>query len=129
VARYGVLDLFAGLPPGSEHVALDGRFIHYRELNVTGSSGGGPWDVAEALRLMAEGRIDAAVHIAHIGDLAHSPQLLAMARAQEVAGKAIVYPHRRSASIATVPRWDAGDEQRHLVEQGRLAESSHLAAN
>jgi threonine dehydrogenase-like Zn-dependent dehydrogenase len=115
VARYGVLDLFAGLPPGSEHVQLDARFIHYRELNVTGSSGGGPWDLAEALRRMAEGRMDAAVHIGHVGDLEHAPQLLAMAREGRVEGKAIVYPHRRMASIATLERWDAMDEQRHLA--------------
>lgn len=115
VARYGVLDLFAGLPPGQEHVALDARFVHYRELNVTGSSGGGPWDVAEALRLMADGRIDPGVHIAHIGDLEHAPRLLTMAREQRIEGKAVVYPHRRMKDVATVARWDADDERRHLA--------------
>jgi L-sorbose 1-phosphate reductase len=114
VARYGVLDLFAGLPPGSEHVAVDGRLVHYRELNITGSSGGGPWDIIETLRLMAAGEIDAAAHIAHVGDLEHAPELLRMAREQRIEGKAIVYPHRRATSIATVPRWDADDERRHL---------------
>ena len=115
LARYGVLDLFAGLPPGSEHVAIDARFVHYQEVNITGSSGGGPWDIIESLQLMAEGRIDAGAHIAHIGDLEHAPELLGMARRREVAGKAVVYPHRRSATISTVPRWDAEDEQRHLA--------------
>jgi threonine dehydrogenase-like Zn-dependent dehydrogenase len=115
VARYGVLDLFAGLPPGREHVAVDARFVHYQELNITGSSGGGPWDVSEALRLMADGAIEPAAHIAHIGDLEHVPQLLAMARAAQVEGKAVVYPHRRTGAIATVARWDAADEQRYLA--------------
>jgi hypothetical protein len=32
-----------------------------------------------------------------------------------VAGKAVVYPHRRSDAIATVPRWDAEDEQRYVT--------------
>jgi L-iditol 2-dehydrogenase len=115
VARYGVLDLFAGLPPGREHIAVDARFVHYQELNITGSSGGGPWDLSEALRLMADGAIDPAAHIAHIGDLEHVPQLLAMARDGRVEGKALVYPHRRSDAIASVPRWDATDEQRYLA--------------
>ena len=115
LARYGVLDLFAGLPPGSEHVAIDARFVHYQEVNITGSSGGGPWDILETLRLMAEGQIDAGAHIAHIGDLEHAPELLRMARQREVAGKAVVYPHRRSDVIATVPRWDADDERRYLA--------------
>jgi threonine dehydrogenase-like Zn-dependent dehydrogenase len=115
LARYGVLDLFAGLPPGSEHVAIDARFVHYQEVNITGSSGGGPWDIIETLRLMAAGDIDAAAHIAHVGDLAHAPQLLRMARERQVEGKAVVYPHRRTAEILNVPRWDADDERRYLA--------------
>ena len=115
VARYGVLDLFAGLKPGAEMVAIDGRFVHYQELNITGSSGGGPWDVIESLRLMAARSIDPAVHIAHVGDLAHAPELLAMARDGRVDGKAVVYPHRRADAIATVPRWGADDERRYLA--------------
>lgn len=115
LARHGVLDLFAGLPPGREMIAIDERFVHYQEVNITGSSGGGPWDIIETLRLMAAGEIEPAVHIAHVGDLAHAPRLLEMAREGRVHGKAIVYPHRTSDSIATVPRWDADDERRYLA--------------
>lgn len=114
LARYGVLDLFAGLPPGSEVIAVDARLVHYREINITGSSGGGPWDIIEALRLMTNKEVDPAAHIAHVGDLEHAPELLRMAREGRVEGKAIVYPHRRTSSIATVSRWDADDEQRYL---------------
>jgi D-arabinose 1-dehydrogenase-like Zn-dependent alcohol dehydrogenase len=111
-----VLDLFAGLPPGQELVAIDGRLVHYREVNITGSSGGGPWDVAEALRLMAAGLIDPGAHIAHVGDLEHAPELFDMAREGRVAGKAVVYPHRPTQAILTVPRWDAADEAAYLAE-------------
>ena len=79
LARYGVLDLFAGLKPGEEIIGIDERFVHYQEINITGSSGGGPWDVIETLRLMAAGEIDAAAHIGHVGDLDHAPELLGMA--------------------------------------------------
>jgi L-sorbose 1-phosphate reductase len=115
LARYGVLDLFAGLPPGEELIAIDERFVHYQEINITGSSGGGPWDVIETLRLMASGEIDAGAHIAHVGDLDHAPELLQMARQHRVEGKAVVYPQRRTSAIATVPRWDADDERRYLA--------------
>jgi threonine dehydrogenase-like Zn-dependent dehydrogenase len=115
LARYGVLDLFAGLPPGQELIEIDERFVHYQEINITGSSGGGPWDIIETLRLMAAGEIDAAAHIAHVGDLAHAPELLGMARHRQVQGKAIVYPHRPSHEILTVPRWTAEDEGRYLA--------------
>jgi len=115
VARYGVLDLFAGLPPGKELIRIDERFVHYQEINITGSSGGGPWDIIETLRLMAAAEIDAAAHIGHVGDLEHAPELLTMAREGRVQGKAIVYPHRRSDAITDVSRWDADDEQRYLA--------------
>jgi L-sorbose 1-phosphate reductase len=115
LARYGVLDLFAGLKPGEEIIGIDERFVHYQEVNITGSSGGGPWDIIETLRLMAKGEIDPAAHIGHVGDLDHAPELLAMARDGRVQGKAIVYPHRRCDAIATVERWDATDEQRYLA--------------
>ena len=78
LARYGVLDLFAGLPPGQELIDINERFVHYQEINITGSSGGGPWDIIETLRLMAAGEIDAAAHIAHIGDLDHAPGAVAL---------------------------------------------------
>jgi hypothetical protein len=115
LARYGVLDLFAGLKPGEEIIGIDERFVHYQEINITGSSGGGPWDVIETLRLMAAGEIDAAAHIGHVGDLAHAPELLAMAREGRVQGKAIVYPHRRSEGIRDVARWTAEDEASYLA--------------
>jgi L-iditol 2-dehydrogenase len=115
VARYGVLDLFAGLPPGSEIIGIDERFVHYQEINVTGSSGGGPWDIIETLRLMSAREIDAGAHIGHVGDLAHAPELLRMAREGQVQGKAIVYPHRRTEAILDVERWSAADEQRYLA--------------
>ena len=116
LARYGVLDLFAGLKPGEEIIGIDERFVHYQEINITGSSGGGPWDVIETLRLMAAGEIDAAAHIGHVGDLDHAPELLGMARDGRVQGKAIVYPHRHSKAIRDVPRWSAEDEQQYLAD-------------
>ena len=116
LTRYGVLDLFAGLKPGAEIIGIDERFVHYQEVNITGSSGGGPWDVIEALRLMAAGEIDAAAHIGHVADLDHAPELLAMARDGRVQGKAIVYPHRRSEAIRNVARWSAQDEQQYLAD-------------
>jgi threonine dehydrogenase-like Zn-dependent dehydrogenase len=115
LARHGVLDLFAGLPPGEELIAIDERFVHYQEIVITGSSGGGPWDLGETLRLMAAGHIDAGAHIAHVGDLEHAPELLRMARERRVGGKAVVYPGRRTSTILAVPRWDADDERGYLA--------------
>jgi len=114
VARGGVLNLFGGLRKGDETIGLDTGIVHYKEINVTGSSGGSPWDVARTLDLMASGAVDAGVHIAKIGDLEHSIEFLRMIIAQEIDGKAVVYPHRRIDRILSVGSWSARDELEYL---------------
>ncbi len=115
VARGGVLNLFGGLKKGEEVVGFDTGIVHYREINITGSSGGSPWDVARTLELMGSKAIDAGVHIACIGDLEHAIDFLRMTRAQEIAGKAVVYPHRRTAEIIGVRSWTSEDESSYLT--------------
>lgn len=115
VARAGVLNLFGGLPRGQEHVPFDTLGIHYREYNVTGSSGGYPWDMARTLELIAQRAIDPAAHITRIGDLEHASQFLKLIKARDIDGKAVVYPHRRADAIRTVARWTAEDEKGYLT--------------
>jgi len=112
--RGAVLNLFGGLKKGDDAVALDTGMVHYKEINVTGSSGGSPWDMARTLELIASGQIDAARHITRIGDLEHAPELLEMVKAQELDGKAVVYPHRRTSAIRAVRGWSAEDEREYL---------------
>jgi len=114
----GVLNLFGGLKRGDEVVGFDTLAIHYKSINVTGSSGGSPWDIARTLELMASGEIDPALHITRIGDLEHAIELLKMVKAQQIDGKAIVYPHRRTGEIKAVQAWTAVDEKNYLSKQG-----------
>jgi len=114
VGRGAVLNLFGGLKKDDATVGFDTSRIHYQEINVTGSSGGSPWDVARTLELMATRELDAGDHIAQIGDLAHAGEFLQMIQAQAIDGKAIVYPHRRSSEIRSVKSWVAQDEQAYL---------------
>jgi threonine dehydrogenase-like Zn-dependent dehydrogenase len=118
VGRGAVLDLFGGLKKGDETIGLDTGIIHYKEINVTGSSGGSPWDIARTLNLMARREIDAGSHITRIGDLEHSIEFLRMVMAQEIDGKAVVYPHRSANQIKAVKSWSAQDEREYL-KQGR----------
>jgi len=118
LARGAVLNLFGGLQRGDEVVGFDTLTIHYQSVNVTGSSGGSPWDIARTLELMASGEIDPAVHITRIGDLEHAIELLKMVKAQQIDGKAVVYPHRHTGQIKTVKGWTAADEKSYLSEQG-----------
>lgn len=114
VGRGAVLNLFGGLKRGQDVVGFDTTTIHYKEINVTGSSGGSPWDVARTLELMVAGEVNAGNHITRIGDLEHAPDFLEMIKAQTLDGKAVVYPHRRTGEILTVPKWTAEDERRYL---------------
>ena len=116
LGRGSVLNLFGGLKKGEDTVGFETSMVHYKEVNITGSSGGSPWDVARTLDLMAAREIDAGDHIARIGDLSHTDDFLQMIKAQAIDGKAVVYPHRRTGEIRTVKSWTAKDEQDYLQE-------------
>lgn len=113
-ARGGVLNLFGGLKQGEHLIQLATDIVHYREINVTGSSGGSPWDMAHTLDLIAQGEVEPGRHITRIGDLDHAVELLQLVRARQIDGKAIVYPHRRCDRPRAVPAWSAQDEQEYL---------------
>ena len=117
VGRGGVLNLFGGLKKGEDVVGFDTGIVHYKEINITGSSGGSPWDVARALELMAAKEIDAGMHITRVGDLEHAADFLQMIMAQEIDGKAVVYPHRRCREIRAIKSWSAQDEREYLRER------------
>lgn len=112
--RGAVLNLFGGLKAGDDIVGIDAGIVHYQEINVTGSSGGSPWDVARTLELMAAGEIDAGKHISRVGDLDHAVEFLEMVKAQSIDGKAVVYPHRRSDEILAISSWSSQDERGYL---------------
>lgn len=117
VGRGAVLNLFGGLKKGEDVIGFDTSMVHYKEINITGSSGGSPWDAARTLELMVAKEIDAGAHITRIGDLEHAIEFLRMILAQEIDGKAVVYPHRRSREIRAVKSWTAQDERDYLRER------------
>jgi threonine dehydrogenase-like Zn-dependent dehydrogenase len=114
--RGAVLNLFGGLRKGEHRVELDTGIVHYKEINVTGSSGGSPWDIRRALKRMAAGDVQTAAHITRIGDLEHAPDFLRAIKRGELDGKAVVYPHRRAPGIRRVESWSAEDEAEYLNE-------------
>ncbi len=66
LAPFGRLCLFAGLPRGQAGVALDTNAIHYKNLLVTGMTGGSARDYRAALELIQTGRVDVAPLISHV---------------------------------------------------------------
>jgi L-iditol 2-dehydrogenase len=66
LAPFGRLCLFAGLPRGHGGVELDTNAIHYRNLIVTGTTGGSARDYREALELVRTGRVEVARLVSHV---------------------------------------------------------------
>ncbi len=118
VARGGAVNLFAGLRKGESTAKFDVNLVHYEEVVLTGSSGGTPWDIQQALSWMSSGRIEASRHIAKIGDLEHVVELIHDVRLQRLDGKAIVYPHRRIRRPFEVRGWSGADEAAYLTAGG-----------
>ena len=66
LAPFGRLCLFAGLPAGSPPTPLDTNAIHYKNLIVTGMTGGAPQDYRTALKLIESRRVDLSRIISHV---------------------------------------------------------------
>lgn len=66
LAPFGRLCLFAGLPRGHAGVPLDTNAIHYKNLLVTGMTGGSAGDYRAALELIQTGRVDVGPLVSHV---------------------------------------------------------------
>jgi L-iditol 2-dehydrogenase len=65
VRKGGVISLFASLAKDGSDITLDSRAIHYGELRIVGASDSRPEHVREAVRFMANGRLDVSPAITH----------------------------------------------------------------
>jgi len=95
----GCLNFFAG--PSNPEFKAEFNFynVHYAFTHIVGTSGGNTDDMREALQLMAEGRINPAGMITHIGGLdaviettRHLPEI--------PGGKKLIYTHKKFPLVA-----------------------------
>jgi threonine dehydrogenase-like Zn-dependent dehydrogenase len=70
LAPLGRACFFAGLPNSGTRVRLDSNLIHYKQLLVTGTTGGSPRDFRMTLNLIAAGRLDVRRVVSHTLPLA-----------------------------------------------------------
>jgi len=56
----GRINFFGGLPRGASEITIDSNAVHYRELQLTGTTANDTDDCRRALDLVLEGRVDAA---------------------------------------------------------------------
>jgi len=90
LARDGCINFFAGPVDHGFSAPVNFYDVHYKGLHVCGNSGGDAEDMREALALSAEGRIDPASMVTHIGGL--DAVVDTIARFPEVpGGKKLIY--------------------------------------
>jgi L-iditol 2-dehydrogenase len=66
LAPFGRLCLFAGLARGESAVPIDTNAIHYKNLIVTGMTGGSPQDYRTALKFIESRRVAVEAIITHV---------------------------------------------------------------
>ena len=65
LAPFGRLCLFAGLPKDKPEATINANAVHYKNLLVTGTTGGSNKDYRKALGLIQSGRVDVRQIISH----------------------------------------------------------------
>lgn len=83
LAPFGRLCLFAGLPKDKPEATFDANAVHYKNLLVTGTTGGSNWDYRRALTLIARRRADVRQIISHRFDFTHLREAYEVALAGE----------------------------------------------
>ena len=92
LGRDGCLNFFAGPTDPKFAAKLNYYDVHYNSTHVIGTTGGNTADMLESLRLTAEGRIDPAVMVTHIGGLdAAAETTLNLPKIP--GGKKLIYTH------------------------------------
>jgi len=118
LAKGGVLNLFGGLKRGEHVIELDTLRVHYDDIRICGSSGGAPADIAETLRMMVAGEIDAGQHLSLVCSLDQLPRTLEMVKNTETDGRIVFYPHIRLTPLIPAKNWKRSDEEAFLKEYG-----------
>ena len=83
LAPFGRLCLFGGLPKDQAVIRLDSNLIHYRNLVVTGVTGGSPGDFRIAMDLIATGRLDVKSVVSHVFEFEQVDQAFEVALNQQ----------------------------------------------
>jgi len=97
LAPFGRLCMFAGLPNGQASAELNTNAIHYKNLIVTGMTGGAPQDYRTALKLIESRRVDVRQIVTH----AFSIQEVGQAYEMALSGQAlkVIMVSEKSAAL------------------------------
>lgn len=112
----GLLNLFAGLPPGQQ-IRLDMNRILRDGLRIIGSSGSSLADQARVLQQTAAGQLDSASIVSAVGGLGAVKAAIAAVNARRFAGKIVIYPALGDMPLTPVSNWSKAPETNLLQER------------
>lgn len=92
LGRDGCMNFFAGPMDKSFGARLNLYDVHYNSTHLMGTTGGNTDDMIESLRMTADGRIDPAVMITHVGGLDSATETI-LNLPHIPGGKKLVYNH------------------------------------
>ena len=92
LGRDGCLNFFAGHTDKEFSATMNFYDVHYNSTHVMGTTGGNTADMIESLELTAEGRIDPAVMVTHIGGLDSAAETT-LNLPKIPGGKKLIYTH------------------------------------
>ena len=91
VAPGGRVSFFGGLPKDKPNITVDSNVVHYKELMIAGANGSSPAQNAEALALIASGKVPVADLITHRLPLTQVSDAIAAVTSGE-AIKVVIHP-------------------------------------
>ena len=123
LGRDGCLNFFAGPTDPNFSASMNFYEVHYGSTHVMGTTGGNTDDMLESLRLTAEGRIDPAVMVTHIGGLdAAAETTLNLPKIP--GGKKLIYTHVTMPLIALTDLRSRADENPHYAALADIVEAN-----
>ena len=124
LGRDGCLNFFAGPTDTQFSASINFYDVHYNSTHIMGTTGGNTADMIESLKLSAEGRINPAVMVTHIGGLdAVADTTLNLPKIP--GGKKLIYTHLSMPLTALADLRAKGETEndKRLVELADIVDS------
>lgn len=123
LGRDGCLNFFAGPTDNDFCAKLNFYDVHYNSTHVMGTTGGNTKDMLESLALTAQGRINPAVMLTHVGGLdaaVHTTLNLP----NITGGKKLIYPHITMPLTALEDLREKGKKEKRFYELAEIVEGN-----
>ena len=120
----GCLNLFAGPSDTNFKAELNFYNVHYAFTHIAGVSGGSSNDMAEALEMIADGRLNPAAMVTHVGGL-DAVIDTTMNLPQISGGKKLIYTHIKMPLVALDELETLGKDNPLLSKLSELVKASN----